>query len=390
VAPASANDPGWSIVETRIGEAIGFAPTLTCFPRAWESAPPAWSPGGELRPVRVESVEFTRRFEAKVDATQEENWLLQLLSPGFIAWLTEDDQRELGFELHEGILRCFQPGQLEAAAVAAMGQRAETVADRIRSEALESEGLGVRELGSGIPERIERALGKVSFAEPPADSKLASKPFRRFAARDPRVYLAALGGVVGVFTVLITLLFEVGFDAFELIVDLVSWMGPKGTGIALGVLGLAGWIAAIPEAIAIASRSYGRVAFAREYARARSLKAESPQSFHRRKLRLDLPAPAQFALRGPLGGRREGHLVLCRSRRRILHDHYDAAVFEAPRLDAKGQRGELQYATDAGHLIVWRATGADRSVAGLDAFVTRAVDLMLELERAPAAQAVGS
>lgn len=390
IPPTSTGDPGWTVAEARIGEAIGFAPTLTCFPRSWRAKPPAWAPAGELRAVRVESVAFGRAFEARVDAAQEENWLLQLLSPSFIAWLTEDAQGDFGFELHEGTLRCFQPGRLEAQPGAAMRRRVEAVVDRIRSEALESEGLGVRELGSGVPERVERAVGRVSFDAMPADSRIASKPFRPVAARDPRVYAAALGGVVGAFTLLLGLLFELGVDAFELVVDLVSWMGPKGTGIALGVVALIGWIAAIPEAIALASRPYGRVAFAREYARARSFELESPQSFHRRRMRLDLPAPAQFALRGALDGRREGHLVLCRSRRRIFQEHFDAAVFDAHGLEAHGQRGELTYATDDGRLVIWRPASADRSETGLDAFAAGAVDLLSELERAPAPQGAPS
>jgi hypothetical protein len=378
--PSSDKEPGWSAVEVRIGEAIGFAPTLTCFPRTWRSAPPAWSTGGELRTVRVESVEFERTFVARVDRAQDENWLLQLLSPSFIAWLTEAAQGDFGFELHEGTLRCFQPGRIEGPAATEMRSRVDAVVDRIRSEALESEGLGVRELHSGVPERVERAVAKVSYSSLPSDSRLASKPFRAVAARDPRVYVAALGGVVGVFTVLITFLFEVGVDAFELIVDLVSWMGPKGTGIALGVLALAGWIAAIPEAIAIASRPYGRVAFAREYARAHNLRLESPQSFHRRLMRVDLPAPAQFVLRGTLDDRREGRLVLCRSRRRILHEHYDAAVFEAGDVEARGTRGEVTYVNDDGHFVVWRSASADRSAVALDAFVSQAVELLEEID----------
>lgn len=373
--------PAWTVVEDRVGEAIGFVPTLTCFPRRWRTSPPAWSAGGDLRPVRVESVAFGERFEARVAADQEDNWLLQLLSPDFIAWLTDAPQADFGFEIHEGRLRCFSPGRLEGADAERMRDEAAKVLERVRSEALESEGLGVRELGSGVPERIERAVTGVTFESTPADSHAASLPFRPIVARDPRVYVAALGGVVTAFTLLIGLLFEVGFDAVELIVDVVSWIGPKGTGIALGVMALVGWIAAIPSAISIAARRYGRVAFAREYARDRGLELESPQSFHRRLLRIELPAPAQFVLRGALGKRRDGRLILCRGRKRVLYEHFDAVVLASTSEAAGGVTDGLHHAGD-GHLVIWRPGGADRSADELDGFVDRALALAATLEGA--------
>jgi hypothetical protein len=187
--------------------------------------------------------------------------------------------------------------------------------------------------------------------------------------------------VVTAFTVLIGLLFEVGFDAIEVIVAVVSWIGPSGTGIGLGIFTLVAWIAAIPEAIAIASHRYGRVAFTREYARARGFGLESPQSFHRRLMRVELPAPAEFVLRGELAGRRRGRLVLCRSKRAILSSHHDAVVIETDAPTGSGYEAELAYAVDDGHLVVSRSSGADRSAADLDGFVERAVELHAALER---------
>jgi hypothetical protein len=381
VAAADPEQPGWTVVEDKVGEAIGFVPTLTCYPRSWKAPAPAWSAGGDLRPVRVESVAFTDRFEAHVATDQEENWLLQLLSPDFIAWLTDGPQADFGFEIHEGTVRCFSPGHLEGTGAERLREEARRVFERVRSEALESEGLGVRELGSGVPERIERAVGRIPFASAPADTQTASLPFRPIAARDPRVYLAALGGVVSAFALLIGLLFEAGVDAVELIVDVVSWIGPKGTGIALGVLALVGWVAAIPGAISLAARRYGRVAFVREYARARGLELESPQSFHRRLLRVELPAPARFVLRGTLAGRREGRLVLCRGRKRLLYEHFDAVVVASPSAAQAGETGGLSHAAAAGHLVVWRPGSADHGAADLDGFVDRALELAAGLER---------
>lgn len=374
-------DSAWSVVDTRIGEAIGFVPSLRCFPRAWDREPPTWSTGAEMRSVEVESVAFAARFDARVHRTQEDNWLLQLLSPEFVAWLTDSPQQQFGFEIHEGHVRCFTPGHLEGTAAEQLVAESRRVAERVRDEALESEGLGVRELGSGIPERVERALAKVSFDPMPADSDAASRPFRSFAARDPRVYLAALAGVVGGFGALIAVLFEVGVDAIDLIVAVVSWIGPKGTGIGLAIFAVAAWLAALPEAIRIASRTYGRVAFAREYARGRGYELESPASFHRRLMRVDLPSPAQIVMTGALARRREGRLVLCRSARRFFSSHADAAVFALPgREDARGQVEGLDVAIDAGHLVVWRSSSGDRSAADLDRFAERSAAIAARLE----------
>ena len=372
----------WSVVETRIGETIGFVPSLRCFPRAWRHHPPAWSSTSEMREVRVESVAFSERFDARVDRTQEDNWLLQLLSPEFIAWLTAAPQEQFGFEIHEGFLRCFTPGHLAGEEAERLEAESRRVAERVRAEALESEGLGVRELGSGIPSRIERALAKVSYGAMPATSEAASRPFRRFAARDPRVYLAALGGVVSAFGALFALLFEVGLDAIDLIVEVISWIGPKGTGIGLGIFIFVAWLAALPEAIRLASRSYGRIAFAREYARDRGYRLESPSSFHRRLMRVDLPAPAQIVMAGAVAGRREGRLVLCRSARRLFSSYADAVVYEVgDRADGRGYGDGLDIHLDAGHLVVSRSSSGDRAAADLDQLAERSVELLERLER---------
>lgn len=375
-------DSAWSVVDTRIGEAIGFVPSLRCFPRAWEREPPTWSTGSEMRPVEVESVAFAARFDTRVQRSQEDNWLLQLLSPEFIAWLTDEPQEQFGFEIHEGHLRCFTPGHLEGEAAERLAAESQRVASRVRDEALESEGLGVRELGSGIPERIERALAKVAFDAPPADSHAASPPFRRFAARDPRVYVAALGAVVSGFGALLWLLFEIGLDAIDIIVAVVSWVGPKNTGIALAVFAFVCWLAALPKAVTIASHSYGRIAFAREYARSRGYALESPQSFHRRLMRVDLPAPAEVVMSGAIAGRREGRLVLCRSARRLFSSYADAVVFEvAGHTEGRGSGAGLEMAVDAGHFVVWRSSSGDHSAAELDELATRAIELADRLER---------
>lgn len=374
IAPTGPDDPGWTVSETRIPETIGFAPTLTCFPRSWSAVPDAWSAEIDLEPVEVESVAFRERFDARVDVTQERNWLLQLLSPAFVSWLIDPRREGLGFELHEGTLRCFRPGALEGEAAERFAGECAEVTDRIRSEALESEGLGVRELGSGVPERIERAVAKVRFDAPPPDSHVASVPFRHYAARDPRVYIAALGGVVSLFAVLFVALLEgLDVDLIQIAIDVVGWIGPKNTGIGIGVLALAGWIGAIPGAIRIASHAYGRVAFVREYARARGCRLESPQSFHRRLMKVELPAPAEFVVAGPLAGTRDGRLVLCRSRRGPFASYYDAVVVEARDGDSQATADGLTRTIDDGHLVVWRPSSAEHSAADLDDFVRRSV-----------------
>jgi hypothetical protein len=371
-ASGSHDDPPWSLVEIPIPETIGFVPSLRCFPRGWRSLPPAWTSPDEMRAVRVESVAFGERFDALVDAEQERNWLLQLLSPEFVAWLSEDAQAQLGFELHEGVLRCFTPGHLDGEPGQRLIAESDRVAERVRSEALESEGLGVRELGSGIPERIEQAVAKVSFDAMPPDTRTASLSFRGVAARDPRVYVAALGGVVTVFTLLFVLLLQFDVDMIEIAVDVIGWIGPKGTGIGIGALALIGWLGAIPGAIAIASHAYGRVAFAREYAQARHYRLESPQSFHRRLMRVELPAPAEFVFAGSVAGERFGRLVLCRSRRGPFASYYDAVVVEARGAAGGGGEGALAWKVDDGYLVLSQPAAAAHSAAELDELTERA------------------
>jgi hypothetical protein len=372
---------GWSLIEIGIPETIGFVPSLRCFPRSWGSLPPAWTSPHQMRRVTVESVAFGERFDARVDAEQERNWLLQLLSPEFVDWLCEDAQARFGFELHEGALRCFAPGRLEGEPAQLLTAEAGRVAERIRSEALESEGLGVRELGSGVPERIERAVEEVSFEAMPPDTRTASLPFRAVAARDPRVYVAALGGVVTAFTLLFVLLLQFDVDMIEIAVDVVGWIGPKGTGIGIGVLALVGWLGAIPGAIAVASHGYGRVAFAREYAKARHYRLESPQSFHRRLMRVALPAPAEFVYSGSVAGERFGRLVCCRSRRGPFANYYDAVVVEAHDRSGEGQSDAISWKVDDGFLVFSRPAASAHTAAELDELSERAKTVFESLSR---------
>jgi hypothetical protein len=374
----------WSVVETRIGEAIGFAHTLTCFPRAWSEAPPGWSLAEELEPVRLESTAFERRYEVRAGSHQDRNWLRQLLSPAFMDWLESRPSEDFGFELHEGYLRCFVPGAAEGERAERLQREADEVAERIRTEALEAEGIGQRDLGTGIPERIERAVAKVSFDRPPPDVAIASQPFRRYAKRDPSVYVAALGGVLGAYSAVIALLFEIGADVVDLIEFIVFFLPPSAAGVGFVLIGVVGYALALPEAIKLGSHRYGRVAFAREYARARGLRLESPQTFHRELMRVDLPAPAHFVMRGAVAGRRDGWLALCRSRRGPLASHYDVVILPT-QLQAGGGApvpgaASLSWKVDAGHLVIQQDAGIDREAPSLDAFCEAAAELAAKAE----------
>lgn len=379
---ADGEDGGWTVLTSQVSVAIGFVPSLTCFPRSWNREPPSWAAGGDLRDVAHESLEFEQLYRSQADITQQENWLRQLLSPSFVHWLTSVPAGSVGFEVHEGVVRCFREGQLSAAETTVAAADAERVAVRIRDEALESEGLGVEELGSGVPERIENAVAKVTYKEPPRDVKSASLPFRKNAARDPRVYIAALGGVVTAFAAIIVSLVQVAdSDTVDLLVGLAKLIGAEGSGIGLVMIAVIGWGAAIPAAISIASRSYGRVAFAREYAKSRHLDLESPQSFHRRLMRTETPAPAQFVMRGGLADRREGRLVLFRSRRGVIKSYYDGVVV-ATRLPEKAKTElPIRHSIAAGNLMVERDGIADRDAASLDSFVLGALQFADRLER---------
>jgi hypothetical protein len=381
---ADGKDDGWTVLQTRIPVAIGFVPTLTCFPRSWKRSPPSWAAQAEeieLRDVAHESIEFERTYHSRADVSQQENWLRQLLSPSFVQWLGSAPEGTVGFEFYEGTLRCFRLGRLDAETEAQARADAERVGARVRDEALESEGLGVVELGSGVPERIEEAVAKVGFDAPPPDTATASLPFKRFARRDPRVYIAALGGVVGAFTVIFVGLIQVAdSDTIDLLVSVARLIGGKGSAIGLGMIALVGWVAAIPGCITIASRRYGRVAFVRQYATARHLSLESPQSFHRRLMRTDTPAPAQFVLRGGLADRRDGRLVLCRSQKGVLKSYYDCVVLETRLADKAKTPAPIRHSVAAGHLLIERGGQADRDAASLDSFVLGAIQFAEQLE----------
>lgn len=375
-------DDGWTILSSPVSVSIGFVPSLSCFPRSWKREPPSWAAGGELRDVTHESLDFERRYRSRADISQQENWLRQLLTPSFVYWLTSVPEGSVGFEVHEGVVRCFRPGRLDEAKLEAARAAAERVAGRIRDEALESEGLGVEELGSGVSPRIEKAVAGVTFDTPPPDSRTASAPFKKFAARDPRVYIAALGGVVTAFVLIIGALFQVAdSDTIDLLVALAKLVGAEGTGIGLVVIAVIGWVAATPGAISIASHPYGRVAFAREYAEARHLTLESPQSFHRRLMRTETPAPAEFVMRGGLADRREGRLVLCSSRRGLSRTYYDAVVLATHLPDKPKTMAPVRHSIASNYLLIERDGMADRDAASLDSFVLGALQSAEKLER---------
>ncbi|CAN5608313.1 hypothetical protein BH10ACT11_BH10ACT11_08520 [soil metagenome] len=113
VASADGRDDGWTVLSSPVAVAIGFVPSLTCFPRSWDRQPPSWAAGGELRDVAHESLEFERMYHSQADISQQENWLRQLLSPSFVHWLSSVPEGSVGFEVHEGTVRCFRKGRLD-------------------------------------------------------------------------------------------------------------------------------------------------------------------------------------------------------------------------------------------------------------------------------------
>ncbi len=151
-----------------------------------------------MRPVRVESLAFTKRFDARavVDAGAE------------LASAAAQPR------LHD-LARRRPPGALR---LRASRGRAALLHPRRGSTARRRHGSGPRprwsRSGSAPRRPSRRGSGSASsapgspsgssassprsrFDSPPPDARTASLPYRRFAAREPGPYVAALGGIVG-------------------------------------------------------------------------------------------------------------------------------------------------------------------------------------------------
>jgi hypothetical protein len=90
------------------------------------------------RRVRLESEALHQRYEIFTGEKQDDNRLRQVLSPGFIVWLTDSAPEKFAFELVDGILCCSVKGHRKSADdLDAVRAASAAVATRLREETAE-------------------------------------------------------------------------------------------------------------------------------------------------------------------------------------------------------------------------------------------------------------
>jgi hypothetical protein len=389
----------FEVVLTSIPESIGFAPRVLCH---WRKGPLAGASDelsdalGALfgrdddtsalpdRSVRLESEALEERYELKVDHDLGENWVRQLFSPSFAAWLADRAPEGMGFELIDGALCVYMPGKVDEAGRAAVVRAAAEVAGRIRNEALEEAGMSSAG-AAAQPDRptesldafVAHEVAEVRWEAPPKDCGTAIKAYRRVAMRTWRPW------VFGVLTLL-------GLLGFGL------------AGVIWGGDGDAGWaILAAPFAAAGVwgtyvgdrARRFGKAAFAQEYAKSRGLWPEQPRLFQARNMQLGIPGVVESAMTGALpGADLEGTLALSATgvRKSQSRTDYNVLVTSIPAgVSSVGEIGnEGKDLGDGLHAVAHRGTLAvyaksagekQRSLEELDRFCAQAGEALRAL-----------
>ncbi len=130
---------------------------------------------------------------------QDPGWTLELFSPSLISWLTDRAPEAVGFELNEGWLCVLQPGEVsDPAALDELCGAAAELARRLREEALEEEDDPDLLRFAANTERLNDAVARVEWRQPPASAAEAVAAYRRYASHRPSVLLPALiGGLIG-------------------------------------------------------------------------------------------------------------------------------------------------------------------------------------------------
>ncbi|HVW47946.1 MAG TPA: hypothetical protein VHA76_12880 [Solirubrobacterales bacterium] len=93
------------------------------------------------RRVTLESAAVGRRYEIFVGKEQDEVWTRRLFSPSFIVWLAESSPQKFSFELVDGTLVAYIPGQKEdAPTLDLMAASTATIARRLLEESAQTSG----------------------------------------------------------------------------------------------------------------------------------------------------------------------------------------------------------------------------------------------------------
>src|SRR4051794_24526315 len=366
----------FTVVLVAIPEIVAFVPSLSCRPKGSEG-PEIDFPGigdGEVdstykpdRKVDLESVELDRLFDVRIDPEVGDNWVLQLFSPAFIAWLCDERHRDVRFELDQGALCVYRPSHLDdPAQLDSLCEEAAAVAKRIRDEALEEEGL-IEAGRSALPTRkadsrdawIESNVRKVEWPEPPPDVATPISAYRLLAMRHWRAWAYGIGVLIGGWLIAALLL-----------------AGGDGRGAAFLLLTPVAAGGIFWSMVSDRARAFAKWAFAGGYAKTRHLQLENPRLFQARNMRLGFPGVVETAFAGgvtPDGG--PGHLAFSFTGRSGNRKDFNVLVVplaaeDAGSLPPEPENGAADWAVHGGSLAVWLPSFGDakRTAAGIDDF----------------------
>jgi hypothetical protein len=152
--PAGGDDPAvdFGALVTRVPASLALLPYVTCRDAKVQGLTDRLIGPGGLIPLvehhEFESIELNRRYRIGAFKGVGENRLRQLFSPTFIDWMAHEAPEGIFFELFGGMLAVNVKGEFDSPeGLERLCGLAGRVAERIASEAAESEGLA----GSGFP-----------------------------------------------------------------------------------------------------------------------------------------------------------------------------------------------------------------------------------------------
>jgi hypothetical protein len=363
----------FTLVLGAVPESVAFIPRLTVKPRGGPIGGlslhvPSFGDdtmASHLHRVSLESEEMGERYEVHVDEEVGSNWVRQLFSPAFMAWLAQ--RREgLAFELADGALCVYRSDYIGSAAeLGELCDDAGKIAARLRGEALEEAGsqdAGSASLpdrpGKSLEARIQAGLSEVTWTSPPADAAAAIKAYRKTSMRRWQPWVTGAAALIGTLVV--------------------------GVGLTIGDVGFGIWLVLAAPFVAYwtwdrivsdRARALGKAAFARGYAQSRSLQEQNPRLYQARHMRLRFPGKVEAAMSGDLpGSGRPGALLFTQARSGKTNTAYDVVVLDsAPRLQLPKDEKEVQLVRHEDTVAIYRKSKGDtrRTAADLDALLGR-------------------
>jgi len=388
-----------TVVLGSVPEVVAFVRALVCRDRGeLGHADLAQLPAEHWQRSEFESVEFNRRYQLFTLVGQDTMFMYELFSPALISWLCSQVPAGFGFELNDGNLAVFIPGHVEDPAdLGNLCSIAESLADRMRAEAVEESPGSELFRQDEVLRDLDRGVSSLSWERPPGSVSEAVYAYREVAARRPWVLgLATLGGIL------------VGAVAGAL-VALVAGAVPA-VAAAIVAFGVAFYLARLIASIryrfgSVPMQRVAMEAFIREYARSRGLELQDRWAFHSEMRGFPMPGIADHVLAGELPGSGiDGRFVMfgnapeMRSRGQEIAYTTDrplAASGLLVRLPAEpgeeaSTRVELpddyQLEVRGPHVLVWRPIQGNliRTAEGSDNFCVKAGQVLRQLTARPA------